>query len=168
MSRLQDLLPFSSLHGGLLLELHESEAAVSGQGSWKVPVCLRKCRHLGPPATCLLPKGRIVTCKQRPGGQESGGDTAILLPHPFLSEESLRRNPRQAAVLLPGEKDSFSLCIHQLFWSVGVWQSQGSGSPKQLGQYYRTDFTASKEGKAMEGWPGEGLRGCVVIRRMGN
>ena len=52
-SRLQDLLPFSSLHSGLLLEFHESGAAVLGQESWKVSVCFRKCRHLGPP--CHLP-----------------------------------------------------------------------------------------------------------------
>ena len=112
-SRLQDLLPFSSLHSGLLLEFHESGAAVLGQESWKVSVCFRKCRHLGPPATCLLPKGRTITCKQRSGGQERKGDSHHQLA-PFSSFWGVIQEKPWLGSCPPAGRESFSLCIHQL------------------------------------------------------
>lgn len=165
---MQDLLPFSSLHSGLLLEFHESGAAVLGQESWKVSVCFRKCRHLGPPATCLLPKGRAITCEQRSDGQERKGDTAITSwPNSPLSEESLRRNPAQAAVLLLGEKvfPFVSISPSNRLVSSGA---RGQEVPKSLGKIAELTSQHPKEGRAMEGWPRKGLRGCLVTYQMGN
>lgn len=139
-----------------------------GQESWKVSVCFRKCRHLGPPATCLLPKGRAITCEQRSDGQERKGDTAITSwPHSPLSEESLRRNPAQAAVLLLGEKvfPFVSISSSNRLVASGA---RGQEVPKSLGKIAELTSQQPKEGKAMEGWPWKGLRGCLVTYQMGN
>lgn len=60
------------------MQFHESEGAVAGQGFYQVPGCLRKSRHLGPSATCLLPTGRVLTCEQRPDSQQRREDTVII------------------------------------------------------------------------------------------
>lgn len=133
------------------LEFHESGATVSGQESWKVSVCFRKCRHLGPPATCLLPKGRTITCKQRSGGQERKGDTAISSwPHSPLCEELPRRNPGQAAVLLLEEKVFPFVSISSSNRLVSS-RARGQEVPNSLSNFAELTSQHPKESRAMEG-----------------
>ena len=81
--------------------------------------------------------------------EEAGTHSHRQLPHPLLCEESLRRNPCRAAVLLPGKRWLFPVCPSNLLVS---WfpQSPAQEGPSGLVKIIELTSQHPREGRAME------------------
>lgn len=113
---------------------------------------LHKVQTLGPPATCLLPKGRVVTCKQRPGGQERRGHVVIVScpPLSFLRSHSGETSVRQSCPPAGRERVLPHVSINRSS-ELASCRAWGQEVPNSLVNIIELALQYPREGRGTEG-----------------